>query len=859
MASTIKIKRSGTSGTPAQLSSGELAYSWKSDVKKLYIGWGSETVPGIADNISAIGGEFYTNLLDVTPGTLTASKTVIVDSNSKINNWNVGNITLTGSNNTISSTNTDGNILLDPNGTGYVQIVGTNSLVIPVGTTLQRGPTTTGAIRFNTDTSQYEGYSGTNWASLGGVRSVDGLTYIVAELTPGSSDDTLYFYTATGVDTNKVAMQLDATSLELKNTTDATSTTTGSFFTAGGVGIAKKLYVGTDLNVLGNANLGDTTADSHTITGELTVSLPDDDTVALDIKQGTDSYIKVVTTNDAEQVAFGAITDVKVLSTTAATSTTTGAFTVAGGAGIAGALYVGGAITADSATFLSINNTPIGNITPSTGAFSQLDVDNIRIDGNVISSTNTNGDISITPNGSGKVTLTNPYIGSDSIQEYVEDRVAALFVAGEGIDITYNDVSGTLTVDAEIASSSNLGVATFNTASFDVSVGGDVTIKTGGVSNTQLANSSVTIGSTTVALGGTSTSIAGVTELTVDNVNINGNTITATNTDGSLTLAPNGAGTVDVSGKRITSVGTPTQATDAATKEYVDAVSEGLRIHASVDAATPNTLANITSGTVTYNNGTNGVGATLTLSVALTTLDGYTLVVGDRILVKNEATMAHNGIYVYTDSTTLTRAPDYNSNVEIAGGDFVFVVNGDLYNSTGWVQVDPVTVVGTDKIEWQQFSGAGTYLAGDGLSINGSTFSVNVPAAGAGGLEITADNVQIASTLAGNGLTYSTGVLAVGGTADRITISADAVDIASTYVGQSSITTLGTIGTGTWNATTIGTGYGGTGLTTYTTGDLLYASGTNTLAKLAAAVEGKILQIGAAGVPVWGDIDGGTY
>jgi len=70
---------------------------------------------------------------------------------------------------------------------------------------------------------------------------------------------------------------------------------------------------------------------------------------------------------------------------------------------------------------------------------------------------------------------------------------------------------------------------------------------------------------------------------------------------------------------------------------------------------------------------------------------------------------------------------------------------------------------------------------------------------------------------------------------------------------------LGTIGTGTWNATTIGTTKGGTGLTGYSTGDLLYASATNTLTTLAAGIEGKVLQINASGVPVWGDVDGGTY
>lgn len=181
---------------------------------------------------------------------------------------------------------------------------------------------------------------------------------------------------------------------------------------------------------------------------------------------------------------------------------------------------------------------------------------------------------------------------------------------------------------------------------------------------------------------------------------------------------------VSMNSQYLTDVPTPVQATDAANKAYVDSVAEGLHIHASVVAATDNTLAVLSGGTVTYDNGTAGVGATLTLSSSLATIDGVTLVNGDRILVKNEATLAHNGIYVRTSGTVLTRADDFNTAAEIAGGDFVFVTGGTLYNSTGWVQIDEVNTVGTDPIEWDQFSGAGTYLAGAGLDLNGSVFSI---------------------------------------------------------------------------------------------------------------------------------------
>ena len=207
------------------------------------------------------------------------------------------------------------------------------------------------------------------------------------------------------------------------------------------------------------------------------------------------------------------------------------------------------------------------------------------------------------------------------------------------------------------------------------------------IANASLTNSSVTVGTTAIALGASSLTLGGLTSVAV---------------------------TQD-----------PTSALQLATKQYVDAVAEGLHVHASCAAATTGTLASITGGTVTYNNGTAGVGATLTLSVALTTLDNYTLLNGDRVLVKNEATQANNGIYTWaTGGTVLTRATDFDTAAEMASGDFTFITNGTLYANTGWVQTDPVTTVGTSPVVWVQFSGAGTYTAGTGLTLAGSQFSI---------------------------------------------------------------------------------------------------------------------------------------
>ena len=399
------------------------------------------------------------------------------------------------------------------------------------------------------------------------------------------------------------------------------------------------------------------------------------------------------------------------------------------------------------------------------------------------------------------------------------------FTGGEGIDTTVSN--NTITFAAEDATSSNKGIATFNTADFDVT-SGDVTIKALGVSNAQLAgsiandklvNDGITIGSDDTSLGDTITDLNGLTSVDVDNITLDANTISTTNANGDLVLSPNGTATVIVPSGYENRAGFTDQS--LVPKSYVDAIAEGLHVHASVKAATTQNLATESGDTVTYNNGTSGVGATLTLSTGISTLDGYTLVNGDRILIKNETNQAHNGIYTRTSSTVFTRATDFDTVNEVASGDFLFVEEGTVNEANGFVQTETTTAIGTSNIIFEQFSGAGQVSAGDGLTKTGNTI----------------DAV---------------------GTADKITVSANAITIASTYVGQTSITTLGTIATGTWNGDTIAYNYGGTGQTSYARGDIIYASAANTLAKLTLGSDGKILQSDGTDI-VYGDIDGGTF
>jgi hypothetical protein len=254
--------------------------------------------------------------------------------------------------------------------------------------------------------------------------------------------------------------------------------------------------------------------------------------------------------------------------------------------------------------------------------------------------------------------------------------------------------------------------------------------------------------------------------------------------------------------QKITGLADPTNAQDAATKAYVDAARSGLDVKQSVRVATTAPLSITTD---------LEPGDTLDTSV--------TLAEGDRVLVKNQSTASQNGIYVVQASGAALRATDADSSAEVTSGMFTFVEEGTVNADSGWVLTtnNPITL-DTTGLVFAQFSGTGQITAGDGLTKTGNTIDVV-------------------------------------GTTDRITANANSVDIASTYVGQSTITTLGTITTGTWDATTVAVTAGGTGVETFTDNGIVYGNGASALDVTAAGTQYEVLQAGSGGVPAFGALN----
>jgi hypothetical protein len=383
-------------------------------------------------------------------------------------------------------------------------------------------------------------------------------------------------------------------------------------------------------------------------------------------------------------------------------------------------------------------------------------------------------------------------------------------------------------------------------------------------SGTSPMTASATIPNTDITgLGTMSTqnaSAVAITGGTASGVAITGSTINST-VIGSGTAAAGTFTSVSMTTGTISTA--PTNNTDIVNKEYADAIASGINFHQSCRLATTTALA-----ANTYNNGSSGVGATLTANAnGALSVDSVAVVVGNRILVKNEATQANNGVYTVTQTGSagapyiLTRATDFDTAGagvdQIDAGDFFLVTAGTTLANTSWVQQTPLPiVVGVTAIVFSQFGAPLTYTAGTGLNESPAyTFNIantGVTAATYGSasqVPVFAVNAQGQLTLVTNtSIAIASGAVS-GLAASATTDTTNATNITSgtlptgrisgSYTG---ITGVGTLTAGTWNGTAIGTAYGGTGLTaTPTNGQLAIGNGTGyTLANLTAGTNVSI-------------------
>jgi hypothetical protein len=288
----------------------------------------------------------------------------------------------------------------------------------------------------------------------------------------------------------------------------------------------------------------------------------------------------------------------------------------------------------------------------------------------------------------------------------------------------------------------------------------------------------------------------------------------------------------------------PSSDTDIANKAYVDSVAQGLDVKASCVYATTN---NITLSGLAVQAGGDWTA---------------TLTAGDRILVKNQTAQADNGIYA-ASASGWTRSADMNTWAEVPSA-FTFIESGTTLSDTGWVCTsNQGGTIDVTPITWSQFSGAGSYLAGTGLTLTGNTFSITnttVTAAAYGSASQVATftvNAQGQLTLAANTSIAIAATQITSGTIDSARLSGSYTGI--TGLGTlTDLTVTNTItGSISGNAGTATTAATATNLAGGASGSVPYQTAAGATSLLAVGANGQVLTL-AAGVPTWATPTVGT-
>lgn len=558
MASTLRIKRSGTAGDPTTLGQGELAYSYLPDNgsnggDRLYIGTGSE-IAGNAVTHEVIGGKFFTQMLDHEKGTLTPNSAIITDADSKIDQLLIDNITIDNGSITASSGDIDfSNITLsgvasptdsaDATNKGYVDDAVANAVF------------------------DIAGDNGTDTYSASGTLTFTGGTGLTSFVT----DDQVLF-------------SLDSTSVTSGSYGSVTQIPTftvdeqGRLTAASNVNVATNLTVNSDAISLLDSDLT-FTATGNGLTLTYTSST---NTVDYAIDDATTSSKGVAQFLDSDFVVSSGVVSLQdqileLVETDSGQAIPVDHKLNILGNGIQGIVTeaVGGTVT----------------VTARDASYSQKGVAQFSNQDFVVN----NGNVSLDSAFLKQVTTDDGVVP-------ISGHSISIF-GGEGIDVNHAGVN--ISISGEEASSSNLGIASFDTDDFDVAAG-HVTLKAGSVANTDLVNDSITIGDTEVELGATITDLTGLTSATVDNITINGNKISTDTATNVLVLDPKGG---DSNGGQVLVLGDlVVQGTQTIINSTTVSINDLNLVLA--DSAADATAANGAGITV------NGANATITYSVA---------------------------------------------------------------------------------------------------------------------------------------------------------------------------------------------------------------------------------------------------